>query len=120
VLDRERAARVMAEVIGGKGHPDLTDLEDDTILLCRGPDDHPYEWWIFWFDQDVSDCCVGCFQTDGNEATVIADFHTWIESLCDRTKQGMERTYEGGTGWETISDWMPLPVEYLRRGWITG
>lgn len=125
VLNRTKAESIIdTRVKKGIGHPSLEAFEDDVLLLCTPDstseaDGDPNEYYVFWFDRDVSDCCVGRFNSTDTREQVIADFKTWVESLCDRSQQGVVRKDASGCGWEKTSDWMDLPLEYLRGGWIT-
>lgn len=126
VLDRAKAQTIIdTRVVKRIGHPRLEAFEDDVILLCTPnstseADGDPNEYYMFWFDRDVSDCCVGRFNSTDTREQVIADFKMWVESLCDRSQQGAVRKNANGCGgWEKTSDWMELPLEYLRGGWIT-
>jgi len=110
VLDREKVRAVTERL----DHPSLEMLGDDVILLCSAGGDY----YVFWFDRDVSDCCVGRFKSDDAPEKLAADLGAWVESLCDRSKRGVERSDDEGYGWECLSDWMTLPLEYLRCGWI--
>lgn len=46
-------------------HLDLTDLMDDVLILGKYTDDEDVEQYMFfWYDRDVSDCCVGRIRRD--------------------------------------------------------
>jgi len=38
-------------------HPDYAGIDDDIMLLAESDNDY----WFFWSDRDVSDCCIGRF-----------------------------------------------------------
>lgn len=61
-------------------HAELGLLGDDILLLSKS--EHG-EYWFFWLDCDVSDCCIGRFKTDDLQEVVIESF---IEYVKDRQK----------------------------------
>jgi hypothetical protein len=74
-------------------HADLSSLGDDVLLLGRSEYDNNFgAYWVFWFDNDVSDCCIGRFVTDDDQATVIKTFEAWAQA----TSLEMSEQYAGG------------------------
>lgn len=72
-------------------HADLgTMFSDDIDILAR---DDAGCWWYFGFDQDVSDCVIGRFQTDAREDVVIRDFDA------EHSNNAIELPIEGLRGW---------------------
>ncbi len=58
-------------------HIDLSLFRDDVLALFRCGE----FWWLLWFDQDVSDCCIGRFATAVNDATVRQLFDVYARGL---------------------------------------
>jgi hypothetical protein len=56
-------------------HSKLGELGDDVILVTK---DEGGKWWVYWFDCDVSDCCIGILDTADDDAAVLAAFDEWI------------------------------------------
>lgn len=90
-----------------------SEFDDDVIVLARG--DGAGEWWLFWFDQDVSDCRLGRFKSDDDLDTISAAIEQWIDSKTDHAKAGVVRSDDSGCGWETLSAWRRLPDEWAPR-----
>src|SRR6266545_2290727 len=72
-------------IISGKenfSHTDLHCLEDDIILLAEievNEKDVLNKFMFFWFDCDVSDCCIGKFETADTKEQVIESVKNWLE-----------------------------------------
>lgn len=58
-------------------HTELSMFEDDIVLLGKTGSD--YIW--FWFDMDVSDCCICKFKTDDSDEEVIEEFKKSLNKL---------------------------------------
>jgi len=59
-------------------------FKNDTILLGRGDKssvEGAGDWFYFWYDCDVSDCCFGRFETDDVEEVVLELFDKHIKKL---------------------------------------
>lgn len=109
-----------------KGHTNLGRFGDDVLLLgCSNPTDKHFfiepppekTYWLFWFDCDVSDCCIGRFRTDVPEEQIIADFREWANDLSLELSQG----YSGNDCCEENQDSKPalhLDVKHF-SGWIS-
>jgi hypothetical protein len=94
-------------------HTDLALFEDDILILgsITGPDDRPVpgRWMYFWFDRDVSDCCVGRFVTQDDDATVLERFRRHCEAI----GLEMSQSYLGQA--EPARE---LPLHFF-QGWIS-
>lgn len=101
---RELAARVDRWHQEAPFHTKLDIFKDDVLLLCRAKNG---EWWYFWFDCDVSDCCIGKF-TDEPGADIVKEFEEYVEERAEDLK-----TYHGGP-----PAWMELDVKKI-RGWVS-
>ena len=66
-------------------HAELGKLGDDVLLLTK---DEAGRWWLYWFDQDVSDSQIGILDTqDDLDATVIAAFDEYVLERQNRIKR---------------------------------
>lgn len=85
-------------------HPKLNCFGDDVLILGRCKNDGNEEikgmYMFFWFDQDVSDCCIGRFQTDDEESAVIEKFHTYANKYLK---------YDAPS---------PIPISFF-KGWLS-
>jgi len=77
------------------GNSSFRELPDDVLLIAKSENDY----WFFWFDGDVSDCCIGRFSKE------IIDEDDFI-SLFDK----MISTHESFKG---------EPYELQVSGWIS-
>ena len=76
-------------------HTSLRELfHDDVVILARADDADV--WWLFWFDQDVSDSQIACFRTTDDADDVVESFHAYLDSL-EWTRQPIDR--DGFVGW---------------------
>jgi hypothetical protein len=82
-------------------HTKLGAFGDDVLILSKIKKNL---YIYFWFDCDVSDCCIGIFETNDYEDVVINKF----------TEYCMNRIHHDDGTHGAIE----LPVEYL-RGWIS-
>lgn len=89
-------------------HTNLGQFGDDVMVIGRISDqdgEQSDEWAFFWFDQDVSDCCIGRFTTDDPEEDVMRRFITFVE------ERSANLGYtEGPTFW--------LDIKQI-RGWVS-
>lgn len=51
-------------------------FDDDVLILSKN---ELGEYWFFWCDCDVSDCCIGRFTTSDSEEEVIAEFDRYVK-----------------------------------------
>lgn len=83
--DNKRTKREQIEFFNaepGGSHTKLSQFGDDILMLGHVPDadgGHTSEWGFFWFDCDVSDCCIGRFTTKDPEADVIRRFQDFAD-----------------------------------------
>ncbi len=85
-------------------HTKLGIFSDDVLALFQSKLENGQNcYWFFWFDQDVSDCGIGRFNTDNDPDIVIAAFDTYVA----------ERSTAIGCGHEP---W-PLPSHFF-TGWM--
>ena len=77
-------------------HTKLNIFEDDLILLAKVKD---HQYILFWFDQDVSDCCVIRFNTEDVFEEICGHIEDWMNSM---VFAGEETTYK------------QLPVNWIR------
>lgn len=123
--NREAAEKMNAGEFGF--HTDLGKLGDDVFLLCYSeidPRKHvvPKDvvlrtYWLFWFDCDVSDCCIGRFQTETEEDQLVMEFEAWAEEM----SQEYSRRYSGNEDCTENRDGKPsLMIETsMIKGWIS-
>lgn len=65
---------------GDISYHDLNSLDDDFLMLGK-INDCVNGYLTFWYDKDVSDCCIGRFKTEDSEEEVIAEFNRYVNSL---------------------------------------
>ena len=65
-------------------HTDLNMFGDDIMLLGSIED---VGYIMFWFDSDLSDCCIGRFKTDDSLEDVKRHFSEYV-SLTDKNLKG--------------------------------
>lgn len=109
-------------------HTRLRDLGDDVLLLAYSEinpkkdyidEDHPAgkTYWLFWFDCDVSDCCIGRFRTDIPEDQLVNEFEVWAEEM----SQDYSHTYSGNEDCEENRGGRPSlmldPAKF--KGWLS-
>lgn len=75
-------------------HPRIGDFGDDVLILAKITDG---KYIYFWFDHDVSDCCIGRFMTDDTEAQVLEEFGKHVDDLGYKPHE--------------------IPLEYFTHGW---
>jgi len=70
-------------------HASLKMFDDDVVVLSRPKKSRnghqPGGYVFFWFDCDVSDCCIGRFETEDSEEDVVAAFVEWVEWVSANT-----------------------------------
>ena len=86
----------------GDYHTKLDQFKDDVIILAYEENTNAY--WYFWFDCDVSDCCVGRFKTDLAKEQVIGLYKKELDRLITENND-FERAY------------YPLNVKNI-QGWV--
>ena len=59
-------------------HANLHAFSYDLVLLTKISEG---KYMMFWFDCDVSDCCIGRFVTADTEADVIAEFDKFVNKV---------------------------------------
>lgn len=64
-----------AKKLGGY-HTSLS-LGDDVLMLSKS--DKSNEYWYFWLDNDVSDCCIGRFVTEDSEEEIVKEFTQYVK-----------------------------------------
>lgn len=79
-------------------NPELSCFDDDIMCLQHNPASNLF--WFFWFDQDVSDCCIGRFQTEVDSAVVRQMFNDFV------LNHPSSRYHKP----------LPLPIEFF-NGW---
>lgn len=57
----------------------LSFFHDDIVLLSRIGDEKQGMYMFFYFDMDVSDCCIGRFKTTDIEADIFEALLNWLE-----------------------------------------
>lgn len=83
-------------------HTDLSVFRDDVLVLSRTGRDN--EYMFFWFDCDVSDCCIGRFRSDLPQEQII-------EAMAEAGRIASSRQLG-----EPV-DPTPIPLHAL-QGWI--
>jgi hypothetical protein len=67
---------------GATFHGQLYDFQDDVVILARsGEIDGKMCYYVFWYDCDVSDSCIGRFLTVDSEEEVIKEFDSYVQKL---------------------------------------
>lgn len=89
---------------GRNSHTNLHSLEDDVLILAKTDGDSPC-YFFFWFDCDVSDGCIGRFQTSAPEEEVVADFVEYALSMKDM-------------GYEDSGESREIPLHSI-EGWVS-
>lgn len=66
-------------------HINLGYFNDDVIILAETnklmKDEYPNRYFFFWFDCDVSDCCIGQFETTDSKEEIIQNLEFTLEKL---------------------------------------
>jgi hypothetical protein len=97
-------------------HVDLGKTFGDDVLVLAQEEHHPTFWWVFWFDHDVSDCCIGRFESVESEEIIAADFARWAQER----SLDMSKDYSGNEGLEeNNSGWPASELDVSKfRGWV--
>lgn len=77
-------------------HTKIHEFGDDVLILSK----HNDTYWYYWFDCDVSDCCIGRFKTSDTEEEIIIEF---MKSINDN---------------DFIDEFLEIPNDYF-TGWIS-
>ncbi len=110
-VDRQRYDHIDFNACLGK------QLDDDVLILARAKDRDPFDtdvdgcgphWWFFWFDRDVSDSCIGRFETTDADAIIVERFAAYAHEK----SRGMGYEHSGHPALEL------KPSAF--RGWISG
>ena len=86
------------------------DIFNDDILVLGKVRDTPNKYVFFWFDRDVSDCCIGIFNTEDSEEVVIDEFRKYAMETGAKLQQRYLNKVNGCAASE-------LPVEFF-QGWV--
>ncbi len=92
-------------------HCNLRMFRDDIVILSNigiG------KYMFFYFDMDVSDCCVGRFETDDSEEEVAKSVVNWLEEQKEQNKKHIDIQPNTESG---IVGYTELPLSFL-RGWL--
>lgn len=60
-------------------HTKIGMFDDDVLLLAKTKN----YYWYFWFDCDVSDCCIGRFKTTDAEEEIISSFTKYCNQVTE-------------------------------------
>ena len=97
-------------------HTKLHLFGDDITLLAEienNEEDGKGRYMFFWFDCDVSDCCIGKFETTDTKEEVIQAMVNWLEETKEENKgKIVEPNYDNG-----IVNYTELPISFL-EGWL--
>jgi hypothetical protein len=106
-------------IISGKKemyHTNMKCFNDDIILLAEienDQNDYKGRYIFFWFDYDVSDCCIGKFETNDTKEEVIQAMKNWLDESIEENKDKIvEENCDNG-----IINYTELPISFL-RGWV--
>lgn len=97
-------------------HTNLREIFEDDILLLAQEEEYPTFWWVFWFDNDTSDCCIGRFKSRVSEETIIVDFAAWAQER----SLDLSKVYSQNIGLSSNKEgWPALEIDVTKlRGWI--
>jgi len=97
-------------------HTDMSCFGDDIALLAEieaNEADGKGRYMFFWFDCDVSDCCIGRFETTDTKEQVAQAMVNWL----DESKEGNKgKIVEEGCD-NGIVNYTELPISFL-KGWL--
>jgi hypothetical protein len=97
-------------------HTDMNCFGDDITLLAEietNEDDNKGRYMFFWFDCDVSDCCIGKFETTDTKEEVIQSMINWLDENKEENKgKVVEEGHDNG-----IVNYSELPICFL-KGWL--
>lgn len=86
------------------------DVFSDDILVLSKVKDTPNKYIFFWFDRDVSDCCIGVFTTEDTEETVVNEFRSYVQEIGAELQRDYLRKTDGCSAAE-------LPLGMF-QGWV--
>ena len=104
-------------IVSGENHQvNLHCFQDDIIILAKiktnEKDDGKYIF--FWFDCDVSDCCIGKFETEDSQKDVINSVKNWLDERKEENKDfSIQPNMDNG-----ILNYTELPLSFL-KGWLS-
>lgn len=97
-------------------HTDMNCFGDDIALLAEietNEEDGKGRYMFFWFDCDVSDCCIGKFETTDTKEEVVQSMINWLDESKEENKgKTVEEGYDNG-----IVNYSELPISFL-KGWL--
>lgn len=96
-------------------HTDIGCFGDDFVLLAEveGERDGKGRYAFFWFDCDVSDCCIGKFETTDPKEKVVQAMKNWLDENKEKNKGAVvKKGCDNG-----IVCYSELPVSFL-QGWL--
>jgi len=88
-----------------------TYFSDDVLILAKMEDSD--EYWIFWYDRDSSDSCIGRFKTSVLEEIVQQLFENYVR------EKNLEENINRLRYPNNIEEYKPIPLSYF-KGWIEG
>lgn len=97
-------------------HTKLNCFQDDIIILARilTENNDLDKYMFFWFDMDCSDCCIGKFETNDSEDTVIESIKNWLNRE-KRENHGFTVQVNRDNG---IINYHELPITFI-SGWVS-
>jgi hypothetical protein len=117
VLDRYADDKTDAVLnLSKQCHTKLSQFGDDIILLGKieNNEDSLNKFMLFWFDMDVSDCCIGRFETTDNNETVFEALVNWLEEKKAENKgKVFHESYDNG-----VLGFHELPKSFI-EGWVS-
>lgn len=94
-----------------QAHTKLGQFGDDIIILSKIGNN---VYMFFWFDMDVSDCCIGRFETTDSKNEVIISLTNWLdEQKAENAGKEYQEMMDNG-----ILNYHELPMSFL-EGWIS-
>lgn len=106
---KEEAYQFVLKNPTGYFHSKL-DVFNDDILVLGKVKDTPNKYIFFWFDLDVSDCCIGVFTTEDTEETVVNEFRSYVQEISAKLQRDYLRKTDGCSAAE-----LPLGIF---QGWV--
>jgi hypothetical protein len=94
---------------------------DDILVLAH--DEEVPGWLFFWFDCDVSDCCVGNFGAGLTQTEAEEEFMRFVAGLVHDNAEVMkavirkEKEDHPNYGTECITGYVELPLD-IWKGWV--
>jgi len=95
-------------------HSNLSVAEDDVLILADARTNDGL-YYFFWFDRDVSDCCIGRFLTEDSREKVLENFRAYVN---DRNAE-MQKSYGllSPKSWYEVGAIPPEPIP-LEPAWL--